>query len=57
MIGNAMAGDEQLDQLPEVKVAVEQLNAISMELLDRVSFDIYLTSQGVEVLSDAVLKP
>jgi len=57
MIGNAMAGDDQFDQLPEVKVAVEELNGISMALLDRVSFDIFLTSQGIEVLSDAALKP
>lgn len=57
MIGNAMAGDDELDQLPEVKVAVEELNAISVALLDRVSFDIFLTSQGIEVLSDAALKP
>jgi hypothetical protein len=57
MIGNAMAGDDQLDQLPEVKVAVEELNAISMAFLDRVSFDIFLTSQGIEVLSYAALKP
>ncbi|MGI9205657.1 MAG: hypothetical protein ACR2Q3_16700 [Woeseiaceae bacterium] len=56
-VGNSMAADiGSLGEMPEVREAVEAMNAASQLLMDRVSIGINFTGNGIEVDSDMTLK-
>ena len=56
MAADAVAADSEFDQDPEVKASIQELNAISLALMDRIAVDIIFTEQGLEVLSDVRFK-
>ena len=57
LIGDAIAADPgDLQQMPEVRAAIEEMTDSIGEIMDRVAFDIRFTERGIEMESDVLLK-